>query len=506
MLSEGTIISVENISKCYHIWSSPLSRLTGAVFRRLANLPFLPGGLREWMRDKHRKSCRDFYALEGVSFDVKRGESVGIIGRNGSGKSTLLQIITGTLKPTGGVVEVRGRVAALLELGSGFNPDFTGRENVWLNAALYGLSPKQIEERLEDILAFADIGDFVDQPVKTYSSGMMLRLAFAVIVHIDADILIVDEALAVGDVFFIQKCMTFLRKFQENGVLLLVTHDPSTITSLCQKAVWLDHGHMRASGDPRDVTTAYLEAYIQANVQARQSAAASATTKPAPAAAAASAAAPEPRPKPAAKKIESRDDRRHLPVKDQRLEYINRSPYRNDLQIFTFDSKAASAGAGGAKITEVVLEDEHGQPLSWIVGGEVVRLRVNFEAMAPLSHPILGFFVKNYLGQWLFGDNTFITSQETDLTAEAGGLFEARFIFQMPLLPAGDYSILLGLAEGEQEDHTMHHWIHDALVFKSVNSSVAGGMIGLPMLEVDIAKVAAPGAPQSAVTLEQVHG
>ena len=263
--SEDTIIEVKEVSKCYHIWASPLARLTSPLCERVAELPFLPRGLKNRLRASAAAAKHDFFALSNVSFEVKRGHSLGIIGRNGSGKSTLLQIITGTLRPTKGEVTVRGRVAALLELGSGFNGEFTGRENVKLNAALLGLTPAQIEERMPSILAFAEIGDFVEEPVKTYSSGMMLRLAFAVIAHIDADILIVDEALAVGDVFFTQKCMTFLREFQQNGVLLLVSHGHDAVTTLCRDAVWLAHGELKMAGSSKEVTEAYLEAFFQAD-------------------------------------------------------------------------------------------------------------------------------------------------------------------------------------------------------------------------------------------------
>ena len=187
---------------------------------------------------------REFWALKDVSFEVKRGETVGIIGRNGSGKSTLLQIICGTLSPTGGQVETHGRVAALLELGSGFNPEFTGRENVYMNGSVIGLSRDEIDTLFDDIVAFADIGEFIDQPVKTYSSGMYVRLAFAVIAHVNADTLVIDEALAVGDVFFVQKCMRFLRKFMDEGTIIFVSHDTGAVVNLCNRAFMLNKGQV----------------------------------------------------------------------------------------------------------------------------------------------------------------------------------------------------------------------------------------------------------------------
>ena len=194
-----------------------------------------------------------------VSFDVRRGEVVGIIGRNGSGKSTLLQLVCGTLTPSAGQVVAKGRVAALLELGAGFNPEFTGRENVYLNGAIMGLTTAEIDARYARIVEFADIGDFLDQPLKTYSTGMVVRLAFAVIAHVDADVLVIDEALAVGDAFFVQKCMRFLREFMKRGTILFVSHDIGAIVNLCHRALWLHKGEVMLDGSPKDVTEAYLQ-------------------------------------------------------------------------------------------------------------------------------------------------------------------------------------------------------------------------------------------------------
>ncbi|MDW8356241.1 MAG: ABC transporter ATP-binding protein, partial [Bryobacterales bacterium] len=201
---------------------------------------------------------REFWALRNVSFEVRRGETVGIIGRNGSGKSTLLQIIAGTLAPTEGEVQVKGRVAALLELGSGFNPEFTGRENVYLNGTILGLSREEIDARFDDIVAFADIGGFIDQPVKFYSSGMMLRLAFAVSTTIDPDVLIIDEALAVGDVFFRQKCYRRLEDLRQRGVaILFVSHAMLDVKQLCDRAVLLDQGRTIFKGRAGEAVERY---------------------------------------------------------------------------------------------------------------------------------------------------------------------------------------------------------------------------------------------------------
>ena len=257
MSSNSTAIRISGLDKCYEIYSTPRDRLKQFV---------LPGLFRLFGRQAPRY-FREFWALKDVSFDIERGQTVGIIGRNGAGKSTLLQVLCGTLNPTGGSVEMNGRVAALLELGAGFSGEFTGRENVYLNAGVLGLSTKEIEERFDRIVAFADIGDFLDQPVKTYSSGMYVRLAFAVVIHVNADILIVDEALAVGDIAFQAKCMVELKRLMDDGAtVLFVSHDTSSVRNLCQKVVWLEGGKVRAYGDPESILGQYVaEAHLSMN-------------------------------------------------------------------------------------------------------------------------------------------------------------------------------------------------------------------------------------------------
>lgn len=251
-----TVISVRNLSKAYRIWKSPSHRLTSRVSEEVARI--MPGPLAHALRGKAAQGYRDFYALRDVSFEVRRGEAVGIIGRNGSGKSTLLQIIAGTLQPSSGEVQTHGRVAALLELGSGFNPEFTGRENVFLNGSVLGLSRTEMTARYAAICGFADIGEFIDQPVKTYSTGMLMRLAFAVQASVDPDVLVIDEALAVGDAPFQAKCFARLRALAKRNVaILLVTHDISAVRTLCQRAVCLVQGAVFAAGAPKDVCDAY---------------------------------------------------------------------------------------------------------------------------------------------------------------------------------------------------------------------------------------------------------
>lgn len=255
-MTQDIAIRVQNLSKCYQIYDNPGDRLKQFVYPRIKRL--LGKGVTSYYRD--------FWAVKDVSFEVKRGETVGIIGRNGSGKSTLLQMICGTLTPTGGSIQTHGRIAALLELGSGFNPEFTGKENIFLNAAVMGMTKEEIDTRYDAIVEFSEIGAFIDQPVKSYSSGMYVRLAFAVAVHVDPEILIIDEALSVGDIFFQAKCMRMMHDMIERGVsVLFVTHDTNAVKSFCDRAVYLESGHQIAFDKTEKVVELYYSKFIEKN-------------------------------------------------------------------------------------------------------------------------------------------------------------------------------------------------------------------------------------------------
>lgn len=411
---------------------------------------------------KEPKFSKPFWALKDVSFKCVAGETIGIIGRNGSGKSTLLQLLCGTLSPTLGFVRVKGRVAALLELGAGFNIEFTGLENVRLNASILGLSQEQIEARLPAIIEFADIGDFIDQPVKVYSSGMFLRLAFAVIVHVDADILVVDEALAVGDVVFVQKCMRFLRKFRQNGILIFVSHDAGMVTGLCDRAIWLNQGQVVEQGASADVVSAYIE-YTYAVGQDVTGAKKSSVHPPIEKVRVSGDAIPQ--------------DFRHERIK---------SGTPNRLQVFNFsEDELDGFGTGNAAIQQVALHDDTGKELLVIMGGELVTLTATFTAITPIKSPIVGFMLKDRKGQFLFGDNTFLADSSLDLLPAQSA--KAEFRFRMPYLPKGDYAITVAIAEGTQDDHVQHQWVHEALLLRSDTSHVAGGLIGLPMENISLA-------------------
>ncbi len=432
VVREDPAITIAAVSKCYQIYARPQDRLRQAVLPRLRHLFGL----------SPRQYFSEFWALHDIGFRIDRGETVAIIGKNGSGKSTLLQVICGTLTPTDGMVAVQGRVAALLELGSGFNPEFTGRENVYLNGSVLGLTRRQIDERFEAIVAFAEIGEFIDQPVKTYSSGMYVRLAFAVIVNVDADILVVDEALAVGDVFFAQKCMRFLREFQaEGGTLVFVSHSSAAVVNLCQRAVWLENGKVMMDGPAKEVSEAYHARSYGMHVTS-------------------SAAA---------------DDAGH-----EAQEVAEEITDRGDIRVFRFNAPTTAFGDGRAKITSVMLLGPDGQRLSRMEGGENVRLRIEADAMAAIDSPIVGFFFKDRLGQQLFGTNTYLSGGGPRPPVRAGQRIRAEFAFRIPWLPVGSYTVDVALADGSHFSHVQNDWAFDALALESISSTVSAGLVGLP--------------------------
>ena len=437
------VLSVEHISKCYEMYEKPVHRL----FQTLCA--------------GHRKFYKEFWALRDISFDVHRGECVGIIGRNGAGKSTLLQIITGTLQPSSGAAKTNGRIAALLELGSGFNPEFTGRENVYMNASILGLTREEVDARFQAILDFADIGDFIDQPVKTYSSGMAVRLAFAVVAHVDADILIVDEALSVGDAFFTQKCMRFIRKFREEHTILFVSHDTGAVVNLCTKAILLENGQIVRMGEPKEIAEYYLAQQFHANQGGEMEIIENAD------------------------KAEENKADDGLCFRDMRQDFLVTTTLRNDIELLQFNENSNSFGTGQAKITNVVMTDEKDQPLSWVVGGEMVKIKIYAETYKDLYRPIIGFIVKDHLGQSLFAANTCITYLENPLSMTAGQKLCCTFEFRMPILYVGDYSIMVSIAEGTQQENVQHHWLHDAYIFKS-HAPEPLALMGIPMKKINM--------------------
>ena len=437
-MSSDIVIDAKGLGKAYLIYSKPQDRLKQMFLR------------------KYRKLYREYWAFQNVTCQIRRGETVGIIGRNGSGKSTLLQVIAGTLQPSSGSISISGRVAPLLELGAGFNPEFTGRENVMLSASVLGLTKRQIEERFDSILEFAGIDEFIDQPVKTYSSGMYARLAFAVAAHVDADILIVDEILAVGDAAFVQKCMRWLRKFKETGTILFVSHDSAAVNALCDRVIWMDKGELRAEGEPQEIGFLYQAALYEelendGFVISRRQA-----------------------------------HPRREAITDVRHDALKQSDRRNVLEVFAFDPAANSFGAGGARITDTHFTTSDGERVPAVEGGELLTLHISGDTKKAIDTPIVGFLVRDRTGQTLFGDNTYLSYRREPIRIERDGRFEAGFTFQMPYLPAGDYSVAVAIAEGTQADHVQHHWIDDALIFHCNGSHVTQGLMGIPMQEISL--------------------
>ena len=445
MSSNDVAFRVSNLSKRYEIYATPRDRLKQFVLPRLQRLAGQPS----------KQYFRDFWALNDVSFEIKKGETVGIIGRNGSGKSTLLQMICGTLSPTSGSIQTNGRIAALLELGSGFNPEFTGRENVYMNASVLGLSNEEINARFDDIAAFADIGQFVEQPVKTYSSGMMLRLAFAVIAHVDADILVVDEALAVGDAVFTQKCMRFIRRFQENGSLIFVSHDTASVQNLCKSGIWLKNGKIEQIGTATCVSEAYLQYTLQ-EIYGEESKLTSMT--------------------PAANSDVTTPETEVPPS----IDYGAVASVRDNIDA------AEGWKTSRAEILSVSLARLSPGQDGVLEGGERVLMTVRAKAHEALQNPILGFLVRDRLGQDLFGENTLPFTNRVPTPIGAGMTFEGVFEFIFPMLPNGQYAVMASVANGDLHSNVQHHWMHDALIINVSSSKIRWGLVGIPFERVEL--------------------
>jgi lipopolysaccharide transport system ATP-binding protein len=382
-------ISIQNLGKSYRRYHRPSDRLKELL---------LPGKPR----------AQEFWALQDVSFDIYQGETVGIIGRNGAGKSSLLQIICGTLRPTTGQVQVNGRVAALLELGAGFNPEFTGRENVYMNGAIMGLPRQAIAERFEAIAAFADIGGFLDQPVKTYSSGMYVRLAFAAAIHVDPDILIVDEALAVGDMFFQAKCMARMRQMMQQGTtVLFVSHDTPAVKGLCQKAVLLDHGRLLLV-DSADVV---VERYFAMKVQSDQ---------------------PLLTPSPA------KGSRTHLP---QGSEWDKAQLNQAE---FTQRASFQRLQNGKASFANLQLLNQRQEPIVAVNYGETITLRMFIEIHADCDEIGMGYHIRDKNGTDVVYADSHLTGQWLR-NLRAGDRYIVDWQFEARLMQ-GNYAIACGMS------------------------------------------------------------
>ncbi|MBY3515012.1 ABC transporter ATP-binding protein [Rhizobium laguerreae] len=405
MSSSGTVISVGGLSKRYDIYDTPRDRLKQLIIPRLAKAA---ATIRLAKQDIPRQYHREFWALQDLSFEVARGETVGIIGRNGSGKSTLLQILAGTLAPTSGEVNVEGRVAALLELGSGFDPEFSGKENVLLNARILGLSREQIEARYDEIVAFADIGDFIDQPVKTYSSGMFVRLAFAVQAHIDASIVIIDEALAVGDVFFRQKCYARLDEIRASGAaVLLVSHAMTDIEQFCDRAILLDRGKVSFIGESTEAAKRYYQ--LQSNH-------------------AVAVSAPQ-------------DDKAQSLRPPSRITM----EYWPEDACFTDATNMTQIGNGWATCLRYAVCDSTGRRCVSFAQGDEATFYYEFLAEEPICIPLAGIVLQNERGVNVHGKGSLEYCASTPDHIPAGTLIRCRQKVELKL-ELGEYTFEVGLA------------------------------------------------------------
>jgi lipopolysaccharide transport system ATP-binding protein len=374
-------------------------------------------------------------------------------------------LICGTLNPTCGSIQTKGRIAALLELGSGFNPEFSGRENVYMNASVMGLSKEEISARFDDILAFADIGNFIEQPVKAYSSGMMVRLAFAVIAHVDADILVIDEALAVGDVFFQQKCMRFILDFQDKkGTVFFVSHDMGSVMSLCNRAILLSNGSVAHTGNAEHISKMYLEQLY---------------------------AAPERR-----KVISAPENSTDLAqpfFDDVSNDCKNQiSIFKGENSIGTtyvaseFRDHADRFGEGKATIIKAGFRDQEGNNIRAIRGGESVVFFIQVAIHQLIRWPAFGFMIKNLLGEFIFTEGTDAHFRHHELEFHEGDSAVAFFKFVMPHLNKGTYLINVAFAEGQGDEHIQHCWIHDALQLDVISSRLAHGYCGMDSISMSI--------------------
>ncbi|MFN7630986.1 MAG: ABC transporter ATP-binding protein [Cyanobacteriota bacterium] len=445
----STIVRAENLGKCYHIYTNPKDRLKQALFQN------------------RRQYYREFWALRHLSFELKRGETLGIIGRNGSGKSTLLQLLCGTLAPTEGAYQVHGRVAALLELGSGFNPEFTGLENVYLYASLLGLSQKETQERLDAILAFADIGEFIHQPIKTYSSGMAVRLAFAVIAHVNADVLIVDEALSVGDVFFVQKCMRFIHEFKENNTLILVTHDSQALVSVCSHGLVLANGKMVTEKiSAKKAIDAYTRHfYEQANPSNAHSLGVNSLAE----------SSPDQQHDHDTNAVAVEQGENNHATQDfvQSLDLALNKVLNRGGSILTKLAPSIETGAfgnGECTITSIRISNQDATKSAMIAEGEAVEITIEALSKVLITQPIIGFAIRNNTGLAVLGDNTFHSGYGKRSCYEPGEVITGSFRFTMPGLAPGKYTVHAAIARGTQAEHIQMHYFNDVCAFEMISS------------------------------------
>ncbi|MBI3933727.1 MAG: ABC transporter ATP-binding protein [Acidobacteria bacterium] len=415
-------IHIRGVSKCYPIYQRPSDRL------------------KELLTLNRRPCHRDFWALRDITLEIEKGTTFGLVGENGSGKSTLLQLIAGILQPTQGQMEISGRVSALLELGSGFNPEFSGRENVFLSGAILGFSRPKIEQLFPEIASFAEIGEFIHQPVKTYSSGMMVRLAFAVAISVDPDILLVDEALAVGDIYFRQRCMRKIHELQRRGVtIVFVSHSAVDIKSLAQRVAWLDHGKLVECGQPDRVVARYL-----ATMAERDS-----------------------------------EYRKHATPADRTPPERDKTPVATAEVVTTIPHNDGRHGNGAAQILGIAVVSEDGEELALLPQKASIVVRISVQALEEVAMPIVGFLIRNHLGVELAGTNTALEDIELPPFAP-GDVYTIDFHLDLPELYPAHFSFTPAVANGTIESYDVCDWIENAVTLQAEKGRKVYGFLHLP--------------------------
>ena len=417
MGNEVIAIQVKGVEKAYKLYDKPSDRLKEAL------------GL------SRKKKYKEHYAFKGVDLTIHQGETVGIIGTNGSGKSTILKIITGVLNPTAGEVAVNGRISALLELGAGFNMEYNGIENIYLNGTMIGFTKKEIDARMEDILSFADIGEYVNQPVKTYSSGMFVRLAFAVAINIDPEILIVDEALSVGDVFFQAKCYHKFEEFKKMGkTILFVSHDLSSISKYCDRVVLLNQGVKLGEGSPKEMIDAYKQVLVgQFPLPDENGHEFLADGKVAEAASKAG-------------------------KKESGGENNGQEDLKGEMAV---NPELRESGTKEALIEEYDITDEAGRKTGAIIKGQSCSVHMTVRFFRDIHAPIFAFTIKNIKGVEITGTNTMVEKAFLE-PVQAGSVKRITFTQKLDL-QGGEYLLSLGVTGYENEDFKVYHRLYDVL-------------------------------------------
>lgn len=426
-------IEVVGVSKCYQIYAKPADRLKQALSR--------------WKK----KYYREFWAVREISFTVHKGESVGIIGRNGSGKSTLVQMIAGTLTPTTGTIKAHGQISALLELGAGFNPEFTGRENIYLAGSIRGFSRKEVNRLFESIVEFADIGDFLDQPVKTYSSGMYVRLAFAVAAQVRPEILVVDEALAVGDVFFQQKCHRYMREELRETTKLMVTHDLNAVANHCDRAIVMHHGRMAFEGSPLDAIAFYTR--IVHNEQFSSKA------------------------KPGRGEVQGANTAAPKGTADESLPW-------------TIVPEDKRGGAGEVTICRVAMADANGEAIQAIKPDDPFACYYEVEVTEPKTDLIFGVMINDRFGNAVCGDNS-LSLRHGKVDCPEPGRYVVQLDYIWPELKPGKYTATFGVGEGQHaHHHTVQCWAHNVVQMTAIAPRrPVHGMFTNPVKDVRINRI-----------------